>query len=216
MTEQAQPRIAARVGLRLAAILGVIALLLAPLLLRTLVDGRAELVRAEAAAEAGDVDAEIRHLGRAARFHLPLASHDELALDRLQELARSAESAGEIVTALAAWRELRSALISTRTIDVRRPERLHEANAAIVELMVAEARASGRPSARDRWAEELEQDLEPRGRSLLAALCFAAWLVSCVGFFARGVDAKGRLIPRPALRWGGSALLLLILWILLM
>lgn len=212
MSDAGKPRI----GRRLAVVVGVIGLLLAPLLVRTYFDGRAELGRAEAASTAGDVDAEIRHLGRAARFRLPLAQHDELALDRLQELARSAESAGEIATALAAWRELRSALIGTRTIDVREPERLREANAAIVELMVVEAQASGRPIARDRWSEELEQDLEPRGRSLTAAFCLAAWLVSCVGFFARGVDAKGRLIPRPALRWGGSTLLFLILWILLM
>lgn len=216
MSDAAKPGIVRRLGVIVGVFVGVIALLLAPLLVRTFVDGRAELARAEAAAAAGDVDAEILHLGRAARFTLPLAQHDELALDRLQELARSAESAGEIATALAAWRELRSALIGTRTLDVREPERLTAANAAIVELMVTEAQATGRPIARDRWAEELEQDLDPRGRSLTAALCFAAWLVSCIGFFARGVDAKGRLIPRPALRWGGSALLLLILWILLM
>lgn len=212
MEQQAQPRIARRIGV----MLGVVALVLAPLLVRVAVDGRAELGRADAAAQAGDADAEIRHLGRAARFRLPLAQHDERALDRLAELARSADEAGEITTALAAWRELRSALIGTRAIDISEPERLAEANAAIVELMVAEARALDRPVARDRWAEELEQDLAPRGRSLAAALCFAAWLVSCVGFLATGVDAKGRLIPRPALRWGGSALLLLILWILLM
>lgn len=216
MSDAAKPGIGRRPAVSVGVIVGVIALLLAPLLVRTLVDGRAELARAEAAASSGDVDAEIRHLGRAARFRLPLAQHDELALDRLQELAGSAESAGEVATALAAWRELRSALIGTRTIDVREPERLSEANAAIVNLMVVEAQASGRPIARDRWAEELEQDLEPRGRSLAAALCLAAWLVSCIGFFARGVDVNGRLIPRPALRWGGSALLLLILWILLM
>ena len=201
---------------RLGLIAGVVALVLAPLLVRTAVDGRAELARADEAGEAGDRDAEIRHLGRAARFRLPLAQHDDQAIDRLHALAVDAQSAGEITTSLTAWRELRSALIGTRTFDVPEPELLAEANAEIVELMVEEARASNRPIARDRWAEELEQDLQPRHRTLLAALSFAAWLVSCIGFLARGIDAKGRLIPRPALRWGGSALLLLILWILLM
>ena len=201
---------------RLGLIAGVVALVLAPLLVRTAVDGRAELARADEAGEAGDRDAEIRHLGRAARFRLPLAQHDDQAINQLHALAVDAQSAGEITTSLTAWRELRSALIGTRTLDVPEPELLAEANAEIVELMVEEARASNRPIARDRWAEELEQDLQPRHRTLLAALSFAAWLVSCIGFLARGIDAKGRLIPRPALRWGGSALLLLILWILLM
>jgi hypothetical protein len=201
---------------RLGWIAAAALLVLAPLVARTLVDGRAELARADAAAEAGDRDGEIRHLGRAARFRLPLAQHDELALARLLELARDASEADEIAIALAAWRELRSALLSTRVLDVSEPELLAQANAAIVELMVDEARANNRPIARERWAEELEQDLAPRGRTLAAALLFAAWLVACIGFFARGVDATGRLNPRPALRWGGSVLLLLIAWILLM
>lgn len=201
---------------RLAVILGLIALLLVPLVGRTIVDGRAELTRAEAAAEDGDRDAEIRHLGRAARFRLPLAKHDELALARLRELALDAAARQEISTALVAWREIRSALIGTRTLDVADPELLAEANVAIVELMVAQARAADRPIAPERWAEELEQDLGPRHRSLFAASCFAVWLVASVGFFVRGIDAKGRLVPRPALRWGGCALLSLIAWLLSM
>src|SRR5690606_30132021 len=108
------------------------------------------------------------------------------------------------------------ALIGARVIDVSDPALLARANAAIVELMVREAQANERPSDPKRWAAELEQDLDPRGRSLFAALCFVAWLGACVGFFSKGIDAKGRLVPRPALRWGGSVLVLLIAWILLM
>jgi len=197
---------------RAAVIVGVVGLLLAPLYARVLIDGRAELAHADAALELGDSDAAIRHLGRAARFRLPLAAHDDLALARLHDLARSADDPG---TALAAWRELRRALIGTRVIDVRDPELLAEANAAIVELMVSEA-PRGQPTHSDRWAEELEQDLEPRGRSLFAALCFVGWLGACVGFFTQGIDGKGRLNPRPALRWGGSIVVLLIGWIALM
>lgn len=196
--------------------LGLVILLLAPLCVRTAVDGRSELARADEAAQVGDHDAEIRHLGRAARFRLPLARHDERALSRLRELALEAEGADAIDPALAAWREIRSALLGTRAITVSDPELLAEANAAIVELMVREARAAGRPSARERWAEELEQDLAPRGRSLFAALCFAVWMVACVGFFARGVDAQGRLIPRPARRWGSVLVLSLVAWLLTM
>ncbi len=204
------------VARRLAVIVGAFVLVLLPLCVRVLVDGRAELAQADAAAEAGDPDGELVHLGRAARFRLPLAEHDDIALARLAELARSAEGADEVTVALAAWRELRRALIGTRVIDVSDPALLAEANAAIVELMVREARAEGRAIARERWTEELDQDLAPRGRSLLAALCMAGWLFACVGFFARGIDGKGRLDPKPARRWGGAVLGLLIAWILLM
>lgn len=202
-----------RLALILILVLGVALLLLGPVLARVAVDGRAELAHADAARERGDPDGEIRHLGRAARFRLPLASHDELALARLHQVARSAEQDQQHHAALAAWRELRSALIGTRVIDVRDPALLAQANAAIVQLMVREAEARGRQPEPQRWAQELEEGLEPRARSLFAALCFVAWLGACVGFFARGLDGKGRLDPRPALRWGGSLLLLLIGWI---
>lgn len=205
-------RIASRVGVVVALVLAF----LVPLAGRNLVDGRAELRAADAAMADADVDAEIRHLGRAARFRLPLASHDEQALDRLEDLAHSAEEAGEISLALAAWRELRGALLGTRTLDVGDRARLRTVNGAIVELMVREAEASGRPIARDRWAAELDQDLGPRGRGLLASLCFVGWLLASVGFFVRAIDAKGRLELRPATRWGGAVVVLLVAWILLM
>jgi hypothetical protein len=110
--------------------------------------------------------------------------------------------------------------LGTRAVGVVDPEQLREANAAIVQLMVDQANAAGQPIERDRWAAELDQDvgedLGEAGRSLLAAACFAAWLCACVGFFVVGIEANGRLEPRPALRWGGVALALMIAWILLM
>jgi hypothetical protein len=193
---------------------------LAPIAGRVLVDGRAELRAATDAAAVGDRDAEIRHLGRAARFRLPLAGHDEQALAQLAQLGDRAAADGELGLALAAWREVRGALIGTRVVDVSDPALLAEANAAIVELMVREAQASQVPVARERWAAELEEDLDldlrGRGRSLLAAACLVGWLGACVGLFMRGVDHKGRLKPVPARRWGAAVLVCLVAWILLM
>jgi hypothetical protein len=207
----------ARPRWRAAAIVVALALaLLTPLVVRVAIDGRAELRLADEAAAAGDLDGQILHLGRAARFRLPLAGHDELALAQLRDLARSADEAEEIELALAAWRELRGALIGTRVVEISDPEALREANAAIVDLMAREAEARGNPPDRERWAAELDEDLAPRGRTLFAATCFVAWLGACLGFFTRGIDGKGRLVPQPALRWGGSTLVLLIAWLLLM
>jgi hypothetical protein len=202
----------------LAWVLSVGVLVLAPIAGRVLVDGRAQLREASDAAEAGDTQAEIRHLGRAARFRLPLASHDEQALARLAELGRSRSANAELdlALALAAWREVRGALIGTRVVDVSDPALLAEANRAIVELMAREAEAANAPVARERWAEELEEDLAPRGRSLLAAACLVAWLGACVGLFVRGVDGKGRVDPVAARRWGVLVLVSLVAWILLM
>jgi hypothetical protein len=189
------------------------------LFLRAWLDGRAQLRQADEMAAAGDVDGEIRHLGRAARWRLPLAAHDEHARARLREIAERETEAGAVDTALAAWRELRSAILATRTVDVADPEQLAAANTAIVELMVAQANQSssdGTAADSARWAAELEEEPTSRARSLAAAACFAVWLVACVGFFFQGVDGKGRLAPRPALRWGALALVSFAAWIITM
>jgi hypothetical protein len=204
------------VGTRRLAYASLALFVVAALLVRAWLDGRAQLREADAMARAGDLDGEIRHLGRAARWRLPLAEHDELARARLRELAERETEADHVPEALAAWRELRSALLATRTIDVVDPEQLAVANAAIVELMVQEAHATGSPADSARWAAELDEDPTSRGRSLSAAACFTAWLVACIGFFIQAIDGKGRLEPRPALRWGAAVLVLLVAWIALM
>lgn len=203
---------------RRLAYAGLALVVIGSLLVRAWLDGRAQLRAADAMAEAGDLDGEIRHLGRAARWRLPLAEHDELARTRLRELAERETRAGHVGVALVAWRELRSAILATRTIDVVDTELLETANTEIVQLMVHEAREAGSPADSARWAAELDEDpvAGGRGRSLSAAACFAAWLIACIGFFMRGIDGKGRLEPRLALRWGAAVLLLLVAWLSLM
>ena len=132
------------------------------LVVRAWVDGRAQLRQADAFAASGDLDGEIRLLGRAARWRLPLAEHDEEARERLRGIAERESEAGHVDTALIAWRELRSAILATRTIGVVDPEQLAQANAAIVELMVADAESKGETPDSARWAAE------PRGRANLA------------------------------------------------
>lgn len=193
-------------------------LVIGSLFVRAWLDGRAQLREADTMAAAGDLDGEIRHLGRAARWRLPLAEHDELARARLREIAERETEAGHVGVALIAWRELRSAILATRTIDVVDPELLAAANSEIVQLMVLEARDAGVTPDSARWAAELDEDAtaSSRARSLSAAACFAAWLVACIGFFMRAIDGKGRLEPRPALRWGVALLVLLVAWVSLM
>lgn len=186
---------------------------LGSLFVRAWLDGRAQLRQADELSAAGDLDGEIRHLGRAARWRAPLAEHDEHARTRLREIAEREAEAGNIDTALVAWRELRSAILATRTIDVADPEQLEAANAAIVELMVAQATRDSLAVDSARWAAELDEDLGSRARSLSAAACFVGWLIACVGFFVRGIDAKGRLEPRTALRWGAAVLALLVAFV---
>ncbi|PRQ07799.1 hypothetical protein [Enhygromyxa salina] len=226
MRTGSQPQARGRVIARRVGLIAVaVALLLGPLSVRVWVDGRAQLQLAADAAAAGDVDAQILHLGRAARWRLPLATHDDHARAELRELAVTATDARDHDRALAAWRELRGALLGTRALGVVDAEQLAAANAAIVREMVRQAEAAvdpadsadpADPADQARWVAELDEDLAPRWRTLLASACFTAWLIACVGLFVLGIDPKGRLDPRPATRWGAAVLGLLIAWILLM
>ncbi|MBL4684838.1 MAG: hypothetical protein JKY37_09635 [Nannocystaceae bacterium] len=220
----ARPHFIARVGLKVAWIVLAVLLIGAPLLVRVGWEGRAELQAAAHARSQEDTDAEIEHLGRAARWRMIGLSHDEDALMRLEAIGRLASAAGEDRrhVALAAYREIRRALLATRSFDVPHADQFHRANAHIAALMAEQERAFGTDPAAREDPEAFHLALLERmpgpqpWRSNLAALAFLGWLVACGGFVLRGLDGQGRLRPRPALRWGGASLVLLVAWAVLL
>lgn len=195
---------------------------LVPLSIRVAWEGSAELEKAEAAAATSRVDDEVVHLGRAARWRLPLAGHDEVALARLMELGLAHEDAGERDQALVAYREARRAVLATRSFGLPDEETFHRANERIAALMAAQERDLGMDLSGEADQEHyhlalLEEVPGPnRTRSGFAALCFLAWLIATAGFVMRGLDAQGRLRTKTAVRWGGASIVLLIAWMVLM
>lgn len=208
---------------RAAWILGVALAVLAPLFGRAAWEGRAEMEAAQAAAAQGDLEGQMRHLGRAARWRLPLARHDEEAIAALLALGEQLEARGPEAreTALVAYREARRALISTRAWGVPQPEALQRANERIAALMAAQElefssdlSTTGEQEAWHR-AKLFELPGPTPWRANLAALAFVAWVGVTVGFILFAIDAHGRLRPRPAVRWGILVLLLLVAWMVL-
>ncbi len=199
-------------------VLGVAAavvLIVVPVAIRAWVDGRAALEQARLT-EA--LDLRIERLGHAARWRMPLASHDEQALDALLQLGEESEP----VASLAAYREARRALLATRAWGVADPQRFELLNERIATAMAAREEAEGTDvgGLGDPYAYHLqlltrEPGPEPR-RAGLAAWAFVAWLGALVGFIGRGLDSRGRLQPKPATRWGLAVLLLLTAWTVLL
>lgn len=112
--------------------------------LRVAWEGRAELMAADQAAAAGRVDLEIVHLGRAARWRVPIAGSDEAAIERLLAIGAASEGeAATVSTALVAYREARSALWATRIGSAADGAALGLANRRIAALMAAQERAFG-------------------------------------------------------------------------
>lgn len=220
MSDTEKPSVrASSVRAWLARVLIAIVAVLGPLWARAVWDGTMALVAADDAQRRGDSVAAVEHLGHALRWRAPLSDHDEEALARLWSIAESAEQRGGAgrVAALAAYREIRRGLLATRVLDVPHRESFERANERIAVLMADPAVAVGLHETRVQAAvaegERLARVPGPRPLlAHLASLAFVAWLVSVTGFLVWGLDEKGRLRPRPALRVGLVALVCLLGW----
>lgn len=200
------------------AVLGgalVCAMVVVPVAIRAAVEGSAAL---DEALQTDDVDLRIERLGHAARWRMPIATHDDRALDALIEIGEH----GEADASLAAYREARRALLGTRAWGLSDPARFEMLCERIAAAMAAreEADASDVGGQGDPYAYHLQllQDVpgpDPRMAGG-AAWAFVAWLLTTVGFVGRGLDDKGRLQPKPATRWGLASLLLLAAWTVLL
>ncbi len=118
---------------------------LGPLLGRAAWEGRGALDQAGLAAAEGRIDREIMQLGRAARWRVPFADHDEVALARMMTIAAEAERSGQAgsQTALTAYREARGALLASMAWGVADRELLEAANQGIARLMAAQEQMFG-------------------------------------------------------------------------
>jgi hypothetical protein len=191
-----------------------------PVAARAWIEAQSELDEADGAASAGDVDAEIEHLGRALPWRVPLSSHDEAALARLVAIGEAAESDGDVAAALAAYREARGALLATRVLAVPHADARADLEHRIARLMADEERRLGTDSAAgdDLEAHHLALLQETPGpdpwRTTLAAGAFVAWVVTSLAVLWVGIDETGRVRPRPAVWWGLASVVCLVAWMI--
>lgn len=198
-----------------------VALCVAPIVGRVAMEARAELSLADEAARAGDLDGEVIHLGRAARWRLSGLPYHQRAIDKLMALAAAHEAAEEDETsrALACLREVRRALISTRHVTIPSPELLDEVNGRIATLMARQEYQLGMNTGTEAevraWhIERLESGPAP-SRAWVAAVAswsFVGWVLAAIGFLLWGIDARGRLRGKQAVRWGAAFMVLLVTW----
>jgi hypothetical protein len=212
-----------RWGKRALWMLAIVACTAGPLAYRVSFEARAELEAADHAQQSGDVEREIVHLGRALRWRLPLSGHDEVAIDRLLEIGGAhAQTTEGASAALSAYREVRRGLLATRAWGVPHEDVFHLVNGRIAELMAAQERRFGTNASGDEdpYAYHLRLLEQVPGPDPLlgnlAAFSFIAWLGACAGFVFRCLDARGRLRPKRAVRWGGAVLVLLVAWVVLL
>ena len=194
----------ARTLAQVAAVCGV---LLLSFVVRVVSSAASELSTADAAFARGDVDAAIVHYRRAARWYAPGSPYHVEALARLGRIGAHAEQAKDTEQALAAYRAVRSAIMSTRSFYVPERARLAAADRRIAALMASlpPPPMDAGKSRKQLEAEHLallEQEPGPSVLwSIVLLLGFAAWLCGAFAFTLRAIDAEDRFVRHEALRW---------------
>ncbi len=186
---------------------------------KVLLASRAALAAAEESLAAGRTDDALFLFRRAARAYTPLNPWNEAAMDRLWQLGRKAELAGDTDRALEAYRAIRAAILGARSFYTPHEERLAEVDDRIARLM---ARLPPAPVDRDlteaermrRHAELLAWNPQPDPMwSVLLLVGFLSWLGACAGFILVGLDRDLVVQRRPAVVCVGVFVAGMALWI---
>jgi hypothetical protein len=193
-----------RFGLRLSAAL---TMLLGVVAARVVYSARTELENARLAAESGKGDPLV-HYRRAARFYVPGSPYHVLALERLAELGRAAQAAGDTPRALSAYRAIRGSILATRSFYVPERARLAHADRQIAALMAEQPAPAidlgkSKQQLRDEHLALLESSPDPNlFWTCVLLLGFAGFVTSAFAFSERAIDDDDRLRLPEARRWG--------------
>lgn len=170
----------ARVGLGL----GLGLLLLTPVLLRVVLSGREALAAAEQALAEEKTELAVVHLRHAARWYLPGAPWVARAHTHLKTLAAAQQRDGKLHAALFSLRNLRSAVLATRSFYTPHADLLRETNAQIAALMATQPPAAmdatkSVPELEATYLAELKAQRRARPwAALLASLGFLGCVVA--------------------------------------
>lgn len=167
---------------------------------RAVTEARHELVLAQEHQSENRPLRAIEHYRRALRWWFPWTPHEPEAASSLRALAEELEAAGEIDSALLAWRSLIGGMEASRLpFDVQDPRREH-AKDQIARLLVLQG-ATGIDASltEERLQAEHRESLDRRvgpdplwGAVLVVG--FTLWLVGLVLLISRGFDRRGRLV----------------------
>jgi hypothetical protein len=188
--------------------LAVLGLVFASFALRVVTSAASELRAGDRYRDRGEIEAALIHYRRAARWYAPGSPYHVDALGRLGQIGAGAEQKGDVDLALAAYRAIRAAIMSTRSFYVPEAERLDAADQRIAVLMAslpppAMDAGKSREQLRTEHLALLQADPGPSPLwSLVLLLGFALWVASAFVFTLRAVDEHDRFVRREVLRWG--------------
>lgn len=186
---------------------------------RVLVESRAAFLEGERLLGEYRLEDAVYAHREAAMWYAPLNPFVGKAHERLWQVGRKAELAGDDQLALQAYRAVRSSIMATRSFFTPGAETLRAANERISRLM---ARAPHSPAFAGRSKEELrkmhyllleENDQPDPFWSLLLIAGFFLWIGAVLYFIFRGLDRSLRPVRDHALRGAWMFLVGMAMWI---
>jgi hypothetical protein len=176
-----------------------LAIALAVVTIRLLVDARSAYRSGVVADQHGDTPEAIRHYLTAARLYVPGSPYTHQAIERLEAIATANITKGEYGTARTALEAERAALLSTRSFYTPYAARLPDIERRLSRLLAAneERGALGTFEERAKWhADRLAERTQPKtSLVLLALLGLGVWVSSAIVFFRKGLES-GLLLRR--------------------
>lgn len=198
----------ARLARWFAFVAALVLAMLATMMVRTVVAGRAALAASERAFDQGELRESVRLAGQAATLSVPGADHVDLAYRRLVVIARGAEAAGRPHLAAFAWNTVRGAAVESRAPGFGTRPEFELANQNLARLASRLAADKDDPTGEREIAKTLERPAGPSAEGLWllgGGLVLLVAGLACVGLLGFGRD--GRAQPGK-LGWGLVVVLL--------
>lgn len=169
----------------------IVAAVLLVLIARGMLEGRAAIVRARACDK--DVECRIAYAMRATKWYVPFASHPAEGYELLRNIARQAESVGDVETALIAWQAIRGGARATRSFYQPFEDRAREADAQIAILLAARPPPGiDKDKPREKIVLEHRQDLaRTEGPNPVATVALYAGLALAIFGAYRAMETTG-------------------------
>ncbi len=188
--------------------------------LRVMLASRSEWEHAQALDISGNSDAAIVHYRRSVRWHAPGLPYPERSLEALWRLGQRYEVQKDVHGALAAYRAMRSSILSTRSFYTPHKAWLAKADQRIAALMATFPRIpsdAGKSHAElsKEYLAQLKQSNRPQMLwTVILMLGFGGWTLGAIMFFERAFDENNRLILRQAKGWGALVIIGMVLFVI--
>ena len=185
--------------------------------LKVYLSAKSELRTAEIFLAQKDFISAATYFERPIRWHMPLPGFQDRAARGMWTTAQNLESANDVENALNAYRSLRGAFFSLRSIVTLGKEWIDRCNEKIAYLMARKSSPSPDDSLEKKKSDILQLLKVEKPPSLpwsiMGEIGFFGWTLCAFMFIASSITKTGQLKFKQAGIWSGGFLIFYFLWV---